>query len=61
VTELRRLQARLSAVVRPSAVGRWLTEPNAAFDDQTPADLIARGKVDLLWHMIFGLRSGVVS
>jgi len=61
VTELDRLQRGLSKVVRPAAIGNWLTEPNDAFDGDTPADLIARGKVDLLWRMIFALRSGVSS
>jgi DNA-binding XRE family transcriptional regulator len=59
VTELDRLQRELSKIVRPKSIGRWLTEPNRAFNGDTPADLIAKGKVDLLWQMIFELRSGV--
>jgi DNA-binding XRE family transcriptional regulator len=61
VTELDRLQRDLSKVVRSRSIGRWLTEPNEAFDGDAPADLIAKGKVDLLWQMIFELRSGVAS
>ena len=61
VTELDRLRRDLSKVVRSQAIGRWLTEPNDAFDGNAPADLIAKGKVDLLWQMIFELRSGVSS
>lgn len=61
VTELHRLQRELSKVVRSQAIGRWLTEPNDAFDGDSPADLIAKGKVDLLWQMIFELRSGISS
>ena len=61
VTELDRLQRGLSNVVRGPAIGRWLTEPNDAFDGDAPADLIAQGKVDLLWQMVFELRSGVAS
>jgi DNA-binding XRE family transcriptional regulator len=61
VTELDRLERELSKVVRPRAIGRWLLEPNDAFDGDTPADLTAKGKVDLLWRMIFELRSGVSS
>ena len=61
VTELDRLQRDLSKVVRSKAIGRWLTEPNDAFDGDAPADLIAKGKADLLWRMIFELRSGVSS
>lgn len=61
VTELGRLQRDLSKVVQPRAIGRWLAESNDAFDGDAPADLIAKGKVDLLWRMIFELRSGVAS
>ncbi len=61
VMEMDRLQRELSKVVRSQAIGRWLTEPNDAFDGDAPADLIAKGKVDLLWRMVFELRSGVSS
>ena len=61
VTELDRLMRQLGKVVRLKSIGRWLLEPNDAFDDDAPADLIAKGKVDLLWQMIFELRSGVSS
>jgi DNA-binding XRE family transcriptional regulator len=61
VTELDRLQRALGKVVRSQAIGPWLTEPNDAFDGDAPADLIAKGKVDLLWRMIFELRSGISS
>jgi DNA-binding XRE family transcriptional regulator len=61
VTELERLQRALAKVVRPHAIGNWLSRPNHAFDGDAPADLVASGKVDLLWQMIFTLRSGVAS
>lgn len=61
VTELDRLQRDLGKVVRSQSIGRWLTEPNDAFDGDAPADLIAKGKVDLLWRMVFELRSGASS
>ena len=61
VTELDRLQRELGKLVRPQAVGRWLTDPNEAFDGDAPVDLIAKGKIDLLWRMVFELRSGVAS
>ena len=61
VTELDRLQRELAKVVRSQAIGHWLTDTNDAFDGDAPADLIAKGKVDLLWRMIFELRSGVSS
>lgn len=58
LTELERLARGLARVVQPRAVGAWLTRANPAFDGDTPADLIARGKIDLLWQMIHELRSG---
>ena len=58
VTEIERLRRELARVVRPQAIGRWLSQPNDAFDGDAPADLIAGGKTDLLWKMIFELRSG---
>jgi DNA-binding XRE family transcriptional regulator len=61
VTEIDRLHRELSKVVRSRAIGSWLIEPNDAFDGDAPADLIAKGKMDLLWQMIFELRSGVAS
>jgi DNA-binding XRE family transcriptional regulator len=61
VTELDRLQRELSKVVRSRAIGGWLLDPNDAFDGDAPTDLIAKGKVDLLWRMIFELRAGVSS
>jgi|HubBroStandDraft_1064217.scaffolds.fasta_scaffold100087_3 DNA-binding XRE family transcriptional regulator len=57
-TELDRLLRQLSKVVRPKAISGWLMQPNDAFDGDSPAELIAKGKVDLLWQMIFELRSG---
>jgi hypothetical protein len=38
-----------------------MTESNDAFDGDAPADLIAKGKVDLLRRMIIEVRSGVSS
>jgi DNA-binding XRE family transcriptional regulator len=61
VTEIERLVRDLSKVIKPSAIGPWLTRPNDAFDGDVPADLIASGKVDLIWQMIYELRSGSAS
>ena len=44
VTELDRLQRDLGKVVRSQAIGHWLTEPNDAFDGDTPADLMPRAR-----------------
>jgi transcriptional regulator with XRE-family HTH domain len=58
MTELERLERGLRKVARPESIGRWLTQTNSAFDGDSPADVIAKGKVDLLWQMIHELRSG---
>jgi hypothetical protein len=47
--------------MRSQAIRHWVTEASDTFDGDTPADLIADGKVDLLGRMIFELRSGVSS
>jgi len=61
VTEIGRLYAELATVVKPAAIGKWLAKPNDAFDGHSAVDLIAAGKIDRLWKMIFMLRSGVPS
>jgi len=58
MTELERLERGLRKVVWPEAIGRWLMHANDAFDGDSPADVIAKGKVDLLWQIIHELRSG---
>jgi DNA-binding XRE family transcriptional regulator len=61
MTEISRLHRELATVVSKVAIDRWLAEPNEAFDGDAPLDLIAKGKIDLLWNMIFELRSGTPS
>lgn len=61
ITQLQRLVKRLATVVKPVAIGGWLTRPNDAFDGETPAALIESGKIDLLYEMIYDLRSGTAS
>jgi DNA-binding XRE family transcriptional regulator len=61
ITEIARLYAELATVVKPAAIGKWLIKPNDAFDGHSAVDLIAGGKIDRLWKMIFVLRSGVAS
>ncbi len=59
LTELRRVVQALGEVVQKEAIGRWLTQPNEAFDDLKPVEVIERGEVDRIWQMIYFLRSGV--
>ena len=59
LTQIRRLLTGLEEVVEPSAIGPWLTVPNAAFDGLKPLEVIERGESDRIWQMIYQLRSGV--
>src|SRR5258707_9764976 len=43
LTEMDRLLDSLSRLMKPKEVGKWLKEPNAAFDGSTPVQVIERG------------------
>lgn len=59
LTELDRLTAALSEVVKKETLGSWLQTPNSAFDNLKPIEVIERGESDRIWSMIYFLRSGV--
>ncbi len=61
IKELTRLANALSEVIKAESLGRWLKEPNSAFGDLKPVEVITRGEVDRIWSMIYFLRSGVPS
>lgn len=46
-------------MIKPDAIGKWMTTPNEAFDGLKPVEVIERGEVDRMWQMLFLLRSGV--
>lgn len=58
LVELDRLFDGLSRVIEPAQVGRWLTQPNPAFDGSTPLQLVERGEMDRLWRMLYDVESG---
>jgi DNA-binding transcriptional regulator YiaG len=60
-TELERLTAGLSEVIKKESLGKWIQTPNKAFDGLKPLEVIERGESDRLWEMIYFLRSGVPS
>ena len=39
-------------------VGRWLKQPNPAFDGSTPLQVVERGEMDRIWRMLYDLESG---
>ena len=59
--EIKRLYDALAKVMDPSCVGTWLENPNEAFDQLKPLEVIERGEMDRIWRMIFFLESGVPS
>lgn len=58
LVEMDRLLDGLSRVMEPSEVGRWLKQPNTAFDGSTPLQVVERGEIDRIWQMLFELESG---
>lgn len=61
LTELQRLTNALTEVIKEESLGKWLQTPNDAFDGFKPLEIIDRGESDLIWSMIYFLRSGVPS
>jgi len=58
LVEMDRLFDGLARVIEPAQVGRWLTQPNPAFDGSTPLQLVERGEMDRLWRMLYDVESG---
>ncbi|XZE22051.1 hypothetical protein SH449x_001967 [Pirellulaceae bacterium SH449] len=56
--ELRRLVSALEDVVKKEAIGPWLNQPNEAFSNLKPMEVIERGEIDRIWRMIYQLQSG---
>jgi len=52
-----RLLDGLSRVMEPAQVGRWLKQPNAAFDGSAPLQVAERGEMDRIWRMLHDLES----
>lgn len=58
LVEMDRLLDGLSRVMEPVQIGRWLKQPNAAFDGSTPLQVVERGELDRIWRMLYDLESG---
>jgi hypothetical protein len=58
LVEMDRLLDGLTRVMKPEHVGHWLKSPNPAFDGSTPLQVVERGEMDRIWHMLFDLESG---
>jgi hypothetical protein len=58
LAEMDRLLDGLSRVMQPAQIGRWIKSPNPAFDGSTPLQIVERGEIDRIWHMLYDLESG---
>jgi DNA-binding transcriptional regulator YiaG len=58
LTEMDRLLDSLARLMEPKQVGKWLKEPNSAFDGSTPVQVIERGQIDRIWRMLYFVESG---
>ena len=58
LVEMDRLVDGLARVMRAAQIGSWLKSPNPAFDGSTPLQVVERGEMDRIWHMLFDLESG---
>ena len=61
VAEIGRLLKALAELMPAGRVGRWLAEPNEAFEGQTPMHLVERGEADRLWEMIHQVDANVAN
>lgn len=59
--ETDRLRSALTQIIPESEVGEWLRTPNAAFEGQTPIQVIERGESDRLWQMIHQIDANVAN
>jgi len=59
--ETERLRSALAQIIPASEMGEWLRTPNAAFEGQTPIQIIERGESDRIWQMIFQVDANVAS
>lgn len=58
LTEMDRLLDGLARLMEPQEVGKWLKQPNAAFDGSTPVQVIERGQIDRVWRMLYFVEAG---
>ena len=59
VSEAMRLLVALNELVEEEKdLRRWLETENSAFGDRPPLEVIRSGESDLLWEMIYQIRSG---
>jgi len=58
LTQVTRLCEALAEAMEAAFVGHWLDQPNEMLAGLKPVEAIERGHIDLVWHVVEGLRSG---
>ena len=58
LTQLLRLHATASTVMKPEFVGTWLRTPLDALGGLKPMEAIERGELDRVWRLLFAVESG---
>ena len=56
-----RLAAALRQIMPPELVGNWMRTPNPSFENQTPLQVVERGRADRLWRMIGQIDANVAN
>jgi hypothetical protein len=49
---------KLSKIINPDLVDKWMETPNPAFSHQSPIELILDGRTAILYAMLYELESG---
>ena len=56
-----KLLVALAEVMTKDSIEDWLKTPNELFDGFKPLEVIERGDDEVVWQMIYALRSGELS
>lgn len=56
--EVQRLHDALAQVIEPDDIGVWLRAANPYLQGFKPLELIERGEIDRIWHLMYVLGSG---
>jgi len=59
--QIHRLCFALEEVIDPPFIGQWFDTPIELLDGLKPVEAIERGKLDIVWQIAHGLRSGSFS
>jgi hypothetical protein len=59
LNELQRLYDALAQIMPPEDVAPWMKQTNDYLNPLTPLEVIARGHIDRLWHIIHAVATGM--